>query len=287
MERKDPRLNAFRSDLADRRLKGEVQAQRFVEGERKRVGVPVSGLFKDSQKNEIQTECLLGEDLLIFEHEKTISWGQSLKDGYVGYIDTQALYTPTTEPTHVVSVARTFQYLQSDLRGPKKCALSIGSKVNVVDIIEVRDTTYSILEDGTSVVSRHLAPIGIIYSDYVTIAQTLLHTPYLWGGVSGFGLDCSGLVQLSMMLAGQSILRDTDMQRNTVGKQLTEDSPLQRGDLIFWKDHVAIMLDYQNIIHASGNSMSVVIEPLKEVIARIAKKNQYPIARRRPFKEAA
>ncbi|WP_019222203.1 NlpC/P60 family protein [Bartonella rattaustraliani] len=283
---KDPRLHAFREDLADKRLETEVTAERFVEGEKKRVNTAVAGLFKENnQKSERQTECLLGEELLIFEKGETMSWGQSLKDGYVGYIDTAVLCTSTVKQTHIVFVPRTFQYLQADLRGPIDCALSIGSKVSVIDEIEVRDTMYSILEDGKVIITHHLSPIGSVYEDYVTVAETFIHTPYLWGGVSGFGIDCSGLIQLSMMMTGQTVLRDTDLQQKTIGKPLTDNDKLQRGDLIFWKGHAAIMTDHENIIHANGFSMDVTIEPLEEAIMRIAKKHQYPVEKRRPMKK--
>lgn len=282
---RDRRLNAFRDDLADKRLEKEVTAQRFVQGEKRRVNVPVAGLFKENnKKSERQTECLLGEELLIFEHGETMSWGQSLKDGYVGYIDTKALCTSTVKQTHVVSTPRTFQYFQADLRGPVEYPLSIGSKVSVVNEIEIRETRYSILENGKAIISNHLSPIDHMYKDYVTVAEMLIRTPYLWGGASGFGLDCSGLIQLSMIMAGQVVLRDTDMQQKTIGKQLSDNDKLRRGDLIFWKGHAAIMVDHENIIHANGFSMDVMVEPLEEAITRIAKKyQQYPIEKRRPI----
>ncbi|VEJ44801.1 NlpC/P60 family protein [Bartonella vinsonii] len=283
---KDPRLYAFRDDLADKRLETEITAQRFVQGEKKRVNTAVAGLFKENnKKSERQTECLLGEELLIFEQGENMSWGQSLKDGYVGYIDTTVLCTSDIKQTHIVSVPRTFQYLQADLRGPMECSLSMGSKVSVVDEIEVHGTMYSILENGKAIFTHHLSPIGRVYEDYVTVAETFIRTPYLWGGVSGFGIDCSGLVQLSMIMSGQMVLRDTDMQQKTIGKQLTDHDKLQRGDLIFWKGHVAIMIDQENIIHANGFSMDVMIEPLEKAIMRIAQKHQYPIEKRRPMQK--
>ncbi|EJF75455.1 C40 family peptidase [Bartonella alsatica] len=287
MVSKDPRLYAFRDDLADKRLETEVTAQCFVQGEKKRVNIPVAGLFKENnKKSEMQTECLFGEELLVFEQGKTMSWVQSLKDGYVGYIDTTVLCTSTVKQTHIVSVPRTFQYFQADLHGPMEYPLSMGSKVSVVDEIEVRGTMYSILEEGKAIITNHLSPIGRVYEDYVTVAEMFIRTPYLWGGVSGFGIDCSGLLQLSMIMTDQMVLRDTDMQQKTIGNQLTDNDKLQRGDLIFWKGHVAIMVDDENIIHANGFSMDVTIEPLEKTIMRIAKKyQQYPIEKRRPILE--
>ncbi|KEC55718.1 NlpC/P60 family protein [Bartonella koehlerae] len=283
---KDPRLYAFRDALADKHFEIEITTQRFIQGKKKCVNTAVAGLFKENnKKSERQTECLLGEEFLIFEQGKTMSWGQSLKDGYVGYIDTKVLCTSTIKQTHIVSVPRTFQYLQADLRGPMEYPLSMGSKVSVVDETEVRGTMYAILENGKAIITRHLSPIGRVYEDYVTVAETLIHTPYLWGGVSGFGIDCSGLVQLSMMMTGKMVLRDTDMQQKTIGRPLTDSDKLQRGDLIFWNGHVAIMIDHENIIHANGYSMDVIIEPLEEAMTRIAKKHQYPIEKRRPIQE--
>ncbi|MBX4335454.1 C40 family peptidase [Bartonella raoultii] len=283
---KDPRLYAFRDDLADQRLETEVTARRFVQGKKRRVKTAVAGLFKENNKKSArQTECLFGEELLIFEQGKTMSWGQSLKDGYVGYIDTKALCTSTIKQTHVVSVPRTFQYLQADIHGPIETSLSMGSKVSVIDETEIHGTLYSILEKGKAIITRHLSPIGRVYEDYVKVAETLIRTPYLWGGASGFGIDCSGLVQLSMMMTDQMVLRDTDMQQETIGSPLKDDDNLKRGDLVFWKGHVAIMIDHKNVIHASGFSMDVMIEPLEDVITRTSQHHQYPIAKRRPIQE--
>ncbi|AGF74024.1 hypothetical protein, NLP/P60 family [Bartonella australis AUST/NH1] len=283
MENQNPQLHTCTTDLKNQNSKKETTPRPFTQGEIKRVATAVAGLFKDeSPTSERQTECLLGEELLILEEGEIMSRVQLLKDGYVGYIDAKVLCAPTIKQTHIVSVPRTFQYSQADLRSPMERALSMGSKVSVVDKAETRGTMYSILENGSAIISHHLSLVGDVFEDYVAVAQTFIHTPYLWGGVSGFGVDCSGLVQLSMMMAGQMVLRDTSVQQKTIGRLLTESDSLQRGDLIFWKGHVAIMIDHENIIHANGGSMDVSVEPLEEAIARIAKHHEYPVAKRRP-----
>ncbi|MET3560092.1 cell wall-associated NlpC family hydrolase [Bartonella japonica] len=161
----------------------------------------------------------------------------------------------------------------------------MGSKVSVVGEIEVRDTIYSILENGKAIVSHHLSPMGCVYEDYVTVAETFIHISYLLGGVSGFGVNCSGLIQLAMVMTGQIVLCDTGIQQKTIGKQLINDDKLQQGDLIFWKGYAVIMTDHENIIHANGFSMDVTIELLEEAITRIAKKHQYSVEKRLLIKE--
>ncbi|AQX27438.1 MULTISPECIES: C40 family peptidase [unclassified Bartonella] len=284
MSHKNPQLHTSKDNLTNQQSAKETKTPCSVQGEKRRVNTAVAGLFKEnSEKSERQTECLFGEEVLIVEQGEAMSKVQSLKDGYIGYIDTQILCISTIKQTHIVSVPRTFQYSQADLKKPIERALSMGSKVSIVNETEIRDTRYSILENGTAIISSHLHPIQHTFKDYVTIAQTFIRTPYLWGGVSGFGLDCSGLVQLSMMMTGKMVLRDTSIQQQTIGKQLTDTDTLERGDLIFWKGHVAIMIDHKNIIHANGYSMDVMIEPLEEAITRIAKNHKYPVAKRRPL----
>ncbi|CBI75827.1 conserved protein of unknown function [Bartonella clarridgeiae 73] len=284
MPHKNPQLHTSKDNFTNQQSAKEIKTPCSAQEKKRRVNKAVAGLFKEnSKKSERQTECLFGEEILILEQGETMSKVQSLKDDYIGYIDTQILCTSTIKQTHIVSVPRTFQYSQADLKKTVESALSMGSKVSVVNETETRGTMYSILENGTAIISSHLHPIEHTFEDYVTVAQTFIRTPYLWGGVSGFGLDCSGLVQLSMMMAGKMVLRDTNMQQQTIGEQLTDTDTLERGDLIFWKGHVAIMVDHKNIIHANGYSMDVMIEPLEEAIKRIAKNHKYPVAKRRPL----
>ncbi len=283
MDNLDQRLNAYRPDLADERLRGIIDAPRYVTGKLMRVIAPVAALYKiPDRKSERQSECLFGEDVLVFETADKFCWVQSLQDGYVGYVEQVNLGDFQSTPTHIVIAPRSFQYENADLRSPMVSALSIGSKVTIIGESETRATLYAKLDNGNYVIADHLVPVAHISPDYVSTAENLIQTPYLWGGKSGLGIDCSGLVQLSMMMAGKRVLRDTDMQVNTIGTDIDPSDGLQRGDLVFWKGHVAIMVDHQNIIHANGASMNVKIEPLEQAIARIARHYAQPTCYRRP-----
>ena len=186
-------------------------------------------------------------------------------------------------PTHMVSAPRTFVYSTSDLKSPRSGYRSLGSKLRVVDQTTTRGTDYAILDNGAAVIARHLIKLGEWHDDPVSIAETLIHAPYLWGGNSGFGLDCSGLVSLAHLLCGNVVLRDSDMQAASIGTEIPLDlRSLQRGDLVFWQGHVGMMTDPQFMIHANGNTMNVAKEPLTEAIERIGYLYGQPTIVRRP-----
>lgn len=282
----DRRINAYRPDLADSRLEGLVQADRFVDARRARIVVPSVGLKQAPRPDsEWGSELILGDEVSLFEDDEGWCWVQSVHDGYVGYVSDTALGAPGDAPTHIVAMPRTFAYPGPELRSPATRAISIGSRVVVSGQVERRGTTYALLESGEAVIAHHLRPSGDPFDDYVAVAEMFLHTPYLWGGTSGFGLDCSGLVQLSMRMAGRFVARDTDMQEATIGALLGADplgGHLERGDLVFWKGHVGIMVDGDTMIHANGLTMSVAREPLADAVARIAPVYGMPTAIRRP-----
>jgi len=267
----DPRLNAFRPDLADSRLENRVKAGTFVEGVRQRIAEPVVDMRMEPRVDSaIATQLLCGQDVLVFERSEGFAWVQALDDGYVGYIRDVALEGAGGALTHQVTVPRTFVYPAADLRFPPVAALSLGSRLAIAGQVQTRGTDYALLENGSAVIRAHITEIDKKAADYVSVAESLLRTPYLWGGASAFGIDCSGLVQLSLHMAGKTVLRDSDMQAATIGKQLKAKDDLRRGDLVFWKGHVAIMTDSENIIHANGASMDVRLEPLRAAIARIS-----------------
>ncbi|WP_027060993.1 C40 family peptidase [Mesorhizobium loti] len=282
----DARLHAFRTDLADARLQGEVTADRFVSGQPVRITAPVADVRKAPRPDAgVDTQLLFGDDVLVFEVAEGWAWVQAERDGYVGYVADTMLGGRDQVSTHTVSVPRTFLYPGADLRFPIAGRLSMGSTVTVTGVAETRGTHYAVLPSGEAVIAGHLRPVDEVAADYVSVAEMFLGTPYLWGGASGFGIDCSGLVQLAMRMAGRDVLRDSDMQAATLGEPV-ELGPdyvgLRRGDLVFWKGHVAVMTDAETMIHANGHTMLVSREGLKDAIARIGYLYGGPTGFRRP-----
>ncbi|MBZ9918847.1 NlpC/P60 family protein [Mesorhizobium sp. BR1-1-7] len=286
MTARDARLHAFRPDLADARLKGEVAADRFVAGRPARISIPVADIRKAPRPDAgVNTQALFGDDVLVFEDREGWAWIQAERDGYVGYVADAMLGGRDHALTHIVCVPRTFLYPGPDLRLPIAGQLSMGSTVTVTGSAETRGTHYAVLPSGEAIIAGHLRPLSNVAADYVSVAEMFLGTPYLWGGVSGFGIDCSGLVQLAMRMAGADVLRDSDMQAQSIGEPLDpgpDYSGLRRGDLVFWKGHVAIMTDAETMIHANGHTMLVSREGLKEAVARIGYLYGGPTEFRRP-----
>lgn len=281
----DRRLHAFRPDLADIALKGQVEAARFVAPEPAMVAQPVVALRpKPDPSIGIDTELLMGEEVRVFERENGWAWVQAVDDGYVGYLPEATLRGVTTA-THVVTVPRTFVYSGPDLRFPTRTALSMGARLTITGEAETRGTRYLLLADGGALVASHLRPVFDPPAiDYVSVAALFLETPYLWGGKSGFGIDCSGLVQLAMRMAGLRAPRDSDMQASRLGVPI-DRTALERGDLVFWKGHVAIMEDETSMIHANGHTMTVARETLEAAIERIGWLYGAPTGYRRPVAE--
>lgn len=265
----DPRRHVYREDLAAISLKDKVQAPRYAQGELRQLVSAVAPVRLAPRFDApLLTEGLCGELATVYDVKEGWGWVQLEQDGYVGYMPMDNLSVTIEEPTHWVSARGTFVYPAPDLKRPPIMRLSFNSKVTAVG----REGRFLELSRGGFVFSGHLQLADEKPKDFVRLAERLIGAPYLWGGRSGIGIDCSGLVQLAMQAAGLSCPRDSDMQENEVGEPLPEKDldKLQRGDLVFWRGHVGIIQSAEWMIHASGHQMEVVVEPIRRAVERIA-----------------
>ena len=283
-QRPDPRLNAYRDDLASLKLKGVVEAEKFVEGKLMEVVVPKTPLKAAPRTDApLDTEVLFGEQVLMFDENDGWAWIESLTDGYVGYVTSISLGEPGRPASHRVSAPSTFIYPGPDMKLPALKQLPINARlapaIITSDFVEIDRAGNS--EPGSGgggyVFANHLHEEGTQKGDrlldFVDIAKLFVGTPYLWGGRTYAGIDCSGLVQAALLASGQYCLRDTDMQENSIGEvvdHLEGKGDLKRGDLVFWQGHVGIMLDEHHLLHANAHHMQTVIEPYEEARQRIA-----------------
>ena len=269
--RLDPRLNAYREDLAAESLRGKVEAPRFVAGTKKQViRTAVALRRRPAATAGLDTEALFGEALTVYDEADGWAWIQLERDGYVGYVPANALSAEIRPATHRVSALGTFLYPVPDIKSPPIMHLSINAHLTVEEKV---DRFYK-LAGGGFVVDRHVTELARGARDFVDVAERFIGTPYLWGGRTRVGIDCSGLVQISMEAAGLTAPRDTDMQQAELGDPvpITPNlDGLQRGDLVFWPGHVGIMCDAVMMVHANAHHMAVTIEPLAEAAQRIFK----------------
>jgi len=263
----DPRVTPARPDLAASHLAGKVQAARFVDGELREIVDPQAPLRRSPAPDApLDTEALKGERVMIYENnEEGWSWGQLTADGYVGWLPTAALRPPGPKPTHRVAVARTLVFPGPSIRLPPLEGLSLGCTL----AIERTEDPFAVMAANGYVPARHLKPIDEKETDLVAVAEAFVGVPYLWGGKTSLGLDCSALVQLALGACGIPCPRDSDMQERTLGAALGPRADLKRGDFVFWKGHVAIARDAMSLIHANAFHMAVTIEPAASTIARI------------------
>lgn len=261
----DPRLTPARPDLAARRLQGQVQAARFVDGRRMQVRDGVADLKREPRPDaRLDTQAIYGETVVVYEEEEGWAWAQLERDHYVGWIAANVLWSRIDAPTHRIRTPRSFVFPRPDIKDPPLLALPLGAGVAIVG---ERDC-FAITSDGGFIFRKHLMGADERVADFVAVAETLTGAPYLWGGKSSLGVDCSGLVQTSLQLAGIEAPRDTDMQEKALGRVVEEGEPLQRGDLVFWKGHVGVMRDGTHLLHANATHMQVASEPLAEARAR-------------------
>lgn len=280
----DRRVTPARPDLADERLRGAVPADRYVSARRARIAAPVAPVRRRPAADApLDTEALLGEAVRVYDERDGFAWVQLEGDSYVGYVPGTALADEVPAPTHRVCAIRTFIYPGADLKLPPVAFLSLGAGVATAGPSE---RGYVGLATGGHVWAAHLAPLETSEPDYVATAERLVGVPYLWGGKSSLGIDCSALVQLSLAASGIAAPRDSDQQEVGIGQDISPDTPLRRGDLVFWKGHVGLMMDAERLLHANGYHMAVASEPLAAAIARIEASGGGPVTRRRRLPEA-
>jgi cell wall-associated NlpC family hydrolase len=279
---RDPRLTPARLDLAAKELEGQVNAARYADGERREV-VDVQAPLRRAPSHDapLDTEALMGERVTIYDtNEEGWAWGQLEDDRYVGWLPASALAAPGPTPTHRVVALRALIFPGPSIKLPPLASPPLGARLAIVRSEE----RFAVTASGGYVPARHLAPIEENDTDFVAVAERFVGVPYLWGGKTSLGLDCSGLVQVALNACGVPCPRDSDMQEIGLGKPITTGADftnLRRGDLVFWKGHVAIGRDEKTLVHANAFHMAVAIERTADAVARIRAAGEQPSSVRR------
>jgi cell wall-associated NlpC family hydrolase len=276
----DPRVTPVRDGIASRSLEGLVRAEVYLDPKAMTCQVPAAGIHRAPDlASEQMDQLLFGEAFEAIEEEGGFLWGQARRDGYVGFVAASALTAPAPvlEPTHRVGAVRTYAFAEPSIKSRASGPYSMNALV-AVEAIEGR---LAKVAGAGWMAAEHLTPIGTFEADVAGVAERFLGAPYLWGGRESLGLDCSGLVQAALFACGHACPRDTDQQAD-LGREIGR-AAFGRGDLVFWRGHVAIGLDAERIVHANGFHMAVAIEPLETAISRIdAAGLGQPTAFRRP-----
>lgn len=282
----DRRLTPARPDLAAAHLRGRVEAGRFAEAVAMAVTAPLADMRPAPDEGaSLDTQLLHGERVAVYEIARDWAWGQAETDGYVGYLPRSALGPAGPAPTHRVAARAAQVYPEPALKRPATTRLPWPARVAVAGAVRAANTSapFARLADGSGYVPLPLlAPLDAPAPDWVALCEGLAGTPYLWGGRSGDGLDCSSLIQLALDVAGRPFPRDSDLQAEARAEALAPDAPLSRGDLVFWRGHVGVMLDAERLCHANAFHMAVAVEPLPDAMTRIEAAGEgTPTARRR------
>jgi cell wall-associated NlpC family hydrolase len=260
----DPRVTLALGGLADARLEGLVRAVAYRPVQPWRCIAPAAAIRRAPQARAEQLDQLLfGETFEVLAFEDDWAFGQARRDGYVGYVALNLLAEGAARPTHRVAALRAYAFSAPDIKSAPLALFSLNALVRV----EATEGRFSGVEGSGWTPTQQLAPIGQFETDPAAVAERFLGAPYQWGGRESLGLDCSGLVQQALYACGRACPRDSDQQA-ALGRAVTQDE-LRRGDLVFWRGHVGMMLDGARTIHANAGAMAVSIEPLQGALERI------------------
>lgn len=277
MDEPDPRLTPARPDLAADHLRDRVRAARYAAPRRKVAATPVAPMVGAPDGDApVVSQLLLGEGFDVYDSADGWCWGQAARDGYVGYVPSACLDAPGPDPTHRVTALQAPVFDAPDIKSRPVGAAPLGAL-----LAAGRDAPgFLALAQGGYLCVQHAAPLDAPWPDWVGVARMFLHAPYLWGGRTVGGLDCSGLIQIARQAAGRDCPRDSDMQAAAPGRDVAPGAT-RRGDLVFWRGHVGVMAGPRLLLHANAFHMAVVVEPLADAEARIAATYGPVTARRR------
>ena len=258
----DPRLTPMRGALAAASLEGLVAAASYVEPKTRQLTVPSAAIRREPRtESEQMDQLLFGELFDVLEETGGWAFGQARRDGYVGFVEASVLGGEPTEATHWVSALRTYAFSEPNIKSAPMGLYSM----NALVAVEAREGRFAKGAGSGWFVEEHLSPIGFGETDHAAVAERFLGAPYQWGGRESLGLDCSGLVQQALYACARACPRDSDQQQG-LGEAV--DAP-QRGDLVFWRGHVAIVTGENTIVHANAHHMCVAYEPLDQAMERI------------------
>lgn len=266
----DPRLTPSNGRVACEGLRGVVAADDYVSGAARQLATSVADLLR-APDGPRDRQLLMGETVRVFEERAGWAFLQADKDGYCGYVQSAQLRT-ATDATHWISAPASHAYEAPNFKSRDLQPLSFGSRVRVTQM----HANFAETEIGF-IPRQHLRPAGDVMRSPARVARLFLGTPYLWGGNSRFGIDCSGLVQAALLACGIDCPGDSDLQQAQLGRDVTGQP--KAGDLYFWKGHVAMMADSKTLIHANAHHMAVVLEGFEQAVARIAAQGDGDVTR--------
>ncbi|MFK7751633.1 MAG: NlpC/P60 family protein [Sedimentitalea sp.] len=272
----DPRETFANGSVAHVSLKGTIQAQRFSQGTLMRVTVPVANIHRRPGATALERQLLMGAPFRVLETANTCSFGRAENSGYVGYVNPDMLGAWQT-PTHRVTARTTLLFAAPNMKHPNPTPLPMGAELTITS----QESGFCRTAQGHFIPIAHLSLLSQTATDPVTVAETLLAAPYLWGGNSAYGIDCSGLVQFALTQCGLPCPGDSDQQCRALGTALSANEAPKRGDLMFWKGHVAWLADAETLLHANAHHMAVAYEPLATALPRIAAQGTPLLAHKR------